>query len=75
MAIAKFRPTRKETPEWIWMILGIYNYVAGLTTQCKYMSRCNSVFGLGERVTCHMFWFDDLLLFTLYLRSRLARNC
>ena len=46
---------------------------------CKSMWRCDNVGGLGEHVTCHMFWFLNnkhtfFFLFTLFVGSRRART-
>jgi len=55
-----------ETPWTDFMKLGIYDHT------CKSMWRCDNVGGLGEDVTCHMFWFGfrQLLFFYLYFWDR-----
>ena len=52
-------PCGSETPERISMKPRIYNYFAGTTTlaTCKSMRSCDNVGGLGDHVTCHMFWY------------------
>jgi len=64
-------PCGSETPERISMKHRIYNYVAGVTKHANpYGLRKRG--GLGNHVTCHMFWFLSLPFFfvTFYSSPR-----
>ena len=51
------------------MKLGIYNYTSGCDNVCKSVWRCDTVGGLDEHVTCHVFWF---LIYLFNFRLGLA---
>jgi len=71
MGMAKLRsPRASKTPQRISVNLGIYNYVAGMTTHAN-LCGAAAIGGLGEHVTCHMLSLFSLFFF-FYLIHGLA---
>ena len=66
MGMAKLRsPRASKTPQRISVNLGIYNYVAGMTTHAN-LCGAAAIGGLGEHVTCHMLSLFSLFFFLSY---------